>query len=129
MDIGIELRSMRKGRRLTLLQVSEETGLSVSFLSDLERGRTRPSLDTLEKLAAFYQVSIKEILANTGADSAIVPRTNPPGFEDFLKAVSGGVDAEFEELLLRVETRSRHRATTEEDWLRLYYSLKAILGR
>lgn len=52
------LRAMRKARGLTLREVSELSALSVSFLSDLEHGRTRPSLDTLERLATAYQQTI-----------------------------------------------------------------------
>ena len=129
MEIGLELRAIRKSQRHTLSKVSEETGLSVSFLSDLERGRTRPSLDTLEKLAVFYQVPLNSILVNAETSSSPVARSYPAGFEDFLESVPGGVDEEFQELLLRVETRSKRRAETQEEWLQLYYSLKSILGR
>lgn len=129
MEIGLELRAIRKSQRYTLSKVSEETGISVSFLSDLERGRTNPSLDTLEKLATFYQVPLNNILANAEAGSLPIVRSYPAGFEDFLEAIPGGVDEEFQELLLRVETRSKHRAETREEWLQLYYSLKSILGR
>lgn len=62
------LRGIRKGKRLTLLNVSEATGVSVSFLSDLERGKTRPSLDTLEKLAAFYGVAVGELFPAPAPD-------------------------------------------------------------
>lgn len=62
MRLGIELRRLRNNCHLKLRQVSTATGLSVSFLSDMERGRTRPSLGTLEKLASFYQVSASGIL-------------------------------------------------------------------
>lgn len=129
MEIGLELRAIRKRQRHTLSEVSEETGLSVSFLSDLERGRTRPSLDTLEKLATFYQVPLNNILANAETGSLPIVRSYPVGFEDFLEAIPGGVDEEFQELLLRVETRSKRRAETKEEWLQLFYSLKSILGR
>lgn len=62
-DVAVHtmLRGIRKSKRLTLLNVSEATGVSVSFLSDLERGKTRPSLNTLEKLAAFYGVPVGEM--------------------------------------------------------------------
>lgn len=52
------LKAMRKEKGMTLLEVSNLTNLSVSFLSDLERGRTRPSLSTLEKLTSVYQKSL-----------------------------------------------------------------------
>jgi DNA-binding XRE family transcriptional regulator len=56
----------RKQRDMTLQQVAEATGLSVSFLSDLERGRTDPSLSTLKRLAACYGVPVAYLLEEAG---------------------------------------------------------------
>ena len=124
MELGNELRRLRKHRRLTLVEVSKTTELSVSFLSDVERGRTKPSLDTLEKLAICYQVPVNDILKETDFGTT----TYPPGYEEFLKEVGGSVDNQMEDLLFRVENRAKRRAETKEDWLKFYYSLKAILG-
>ncbi len=49
-------KSMRKGHGLTLSQLGAQVGLSISFLSDLERGRTEASMETLRKLATYYGV-------------------------------------------------------------------------
>jgi transcriptional regulator with XRE-family HTH domain len=127
MKLGTELRRLRKQRQLTLAEVGEASGLSVSFLSDIERGRTRPSLDTLEKLAYVYQVSINDILKET--DLGIGPESTvyPPEYEEFLNKIGGEIDEEIEDILLRVERRAQKRAQTSEDWLQLYYSLKTIL--
>lgn len=69
-DVAVHttLRGIRKCKRLTLLNVSEATGVSVSFLSDLERGKIRPSLNTLEKLAAFYGVPVGEMFPAPSPD-------------------------------------------------------------
>jgi transcriptional regulator with XRE-family HTH domain len=58
-DLPQTLRTLRKLRELTLKEVAADTGLSVSFLSDIERGRTNPSFDTLTKLAKRYYAWIK----------------------------------------------------------------------
>lgn len=58
MEICSQLRLMRSVRGLTLAEVADGTGLSVSYMSDLERGRTDPSIKTLEKIAIFYGVSL-----------------------------------------------------------------------
>lgn len=128
MKLGAELRHLRKKQRLTLAQVSDKTSLSVSFLSDIERGRTQPSLGTLEKLATVYQVSVNDILKETDFGETPTERTYPPGYEEFLEAVGGEIDEEMEDLLLRAEHRARKRAEKKEDWLELYYSLRRILG-
>lgn len=126
--LGSELRRLRKSRRLTLANVGEETGLSVSFLSDVERGRTKPSLDTLEKLADFYGVSVSEILLGTEFGVSRDEKEYPQGFQEFLHEIGGSIDEEMEDLLLRAENRSKRSAQTKEDWLRMYYSLKTLLG-
>ncbi len=69
------LRIVRKRKDMTLAEVAEATGLSVSFLSDLERGRTDPSFSTLKKLASCYRVSPAYLLEETGVtmDTVRVP--------------------------------------------------------
>lgn len=51
---GSMLRAMRKSRGWTLRELAQRTTLSVAFLSDIERGRTDPSMLTLEKLAVAH---------------------------------------------------------------------------
>jgi transcriptional regulator with XRE-family HTH domain len=51
-----EFRNARTSRGLTLADVAANTGLSVGYISDIERGRTRPSLQTLGTLERFYGV-------------------------------------------------------------------------
>jgi hypothetical protein len=77
----------------------------------------------------FYQVSLADILGDAAGETTHMLRKYPAGFEGFLDRVPGEVDEELKDLLLRVETRSRDRAETPEDWLQLYYSLKSILRR
>lgn len=52
---GDQVRRLRKSRRLTLQDVSQGTGVSVSFLSDIERGKANPTLDTYTTLISFYE--------------------------------------------------------------------------
>lgn len=49
-----DYRALRKAAKLTLKAVSFQSGLSLSFISDIERGRTQPSLGTLERLVKVY---------------------------------------------------------------------------
>ena len=56
-----QLKAWRKALGYKLKDVSEKTGISVSYLSDIERGRTYPSLKTLIALCDFYQISIMHV--------------------------------------------------------------------
>lgn len=48
------LKGMRLGKGWTLKQLAGETGLSISYLSDIERGRTLPTIGTLAKILTAY---------------------------------------------------------------------------
>ena len=53
-NVGKVFKALRKGNGLTLQDVHTKTGLSVTYLSDIERGGSNPSMNTLETLSAFY---------------------------------------------------------------------------
>ena len=50
-DVGNRIRTRRHGRGLTLKELGGECGLSHPFLSQVERGLARPSLETLTAIA------------------------------------------------------------------------------
>lgn len=56
--VGRRLRAMRTARGLTMRVLAEMSGLSVNTLSLIERGRTSPSVSTLQQLATQLQEPI-----------------------------------------------------------------------
>lgn len=50
MNLGEKIREKRKLRRMTQKALSEQSGVSISFISDIEKGRTSPSIATLLKI-------------------------------------------------------------------------------
>ena len=56
--IGGHLRQLRARRGLSLVQVAQAVGISVGFLSALERSQMSGSVGTLRKLARFYKTNI-----------------------------------------------------------------------
>lgn len=61
--IGSRIRALRQARGLTLVQLAATADLSHPFLSQLERGRARPSMTSLEKIARALGTSQLELLA------------------------------------------------------------------
>lgn len=55
MTLGTKLRIMRAQRGYTLRDVATATGLSISHLSDIERGG-EPSFGTIKALAGYHGV-------------------------------------------------------------------------
>ena len=56
--IGNRLRKLRRERSMTLSEAAKGTGLSVSFLSCLERGQAHASVAALQRLAVFYNTNV-----------------------------------------------------------------------
>ena len=71
------LRALRQRRELTLADLSEQTGISVSTLSRLESGARKPALDLLMRLAGVYRVSLDDLV---GAPQIADPRIRPRPF-------------------------------------------------
>lgn len=67
--IGSHLRQLRAKRHLSLAQVARAVGISVGFLSALERSQMSGSVGTLRKLARFYKTNILDFFDATGASS------------------------------------------------------------
>lgn len=67
--IGFHLRQLRAKRRLSLSQVARAVGISVGFLSALERSQMSGSVGTLRKLARFYRTNILDFFDATEAGS------------------------------------------------------------
>jgi transcriptional regulator with XRE-family HTH domain len=65
-DLGERLRAIRLLRRRTLRDVAETAGVSESFLSQLERGRSSASVATLQRLAGALGIEISDLFAADG---------------------------------------------------------------
>ena len=71
--IGVHLRQLRARKRLSLAQVAESVGISVGFLSALERSQMSGSVGTLRKLARFYKTNILDFFGASGASRQVRP--------------------------------------------------------
>ncbi|PKK39823.1 hypothetical protein ABB02_00877 [Clostridiaceae bacterium JG1575] len=62
MHVGKKLKELKRSRNKTLASISDETGLSISYVSDIMNERSRPSLEALQKLTKAFDVSISYVL-------------------------------------------------------------------
>lgn len=56
MKIGYKIKDLRIRQRVTLRELAKKTGLTTSFLSQLERDLTSPSVSSLEKIASALNI-------------------------------------------------------------------------
>ena len=71
-NIGVRLRLVRTSRGLSLAQVAEAVGISVGFLSAIERSSMNASVSTLRNLAKFYKLNILDLFDQSGARQYLV---------------------------------------------------------
>ncbi len=70
--IAHRLARLRHELGLTLAEVASQTGVSVSFLSSLERGYSSASIATLQKLAKLYKTNVLSFFANEDSSRRLV---------------------------------------------------------
>jgi DNA-binding transcriptional MerR regulator len=70
--VGVHLRQMRLRQRLSLAAVAKAVGISVGFLSALERSHMSASVSTLRKLARFYKTKILDFFDAAESNSRLV---------------------------------------------------------
>ncbi len=60
-NVGYKFKQIRENAGLTLKQVSAMSGLSVSFISQIERGVVDPSWSSLKKISAALNIKLKDL--------------------------------------------------------------------
>ncbi len=70
---GQRFRRLRQKRSLSLVQVARATGVSVGFLSALERGQMRASVATLTRIARYYRTNLLSFFDDSKKNSRLVP--------------------------------------------------------
>jgi transcriptional regulator with XRE-family HTH domain len=111
-DFGARLRRARADRGQTLRDVSVASGISIAYLSDLERGvLVNPTLDTLRSVGKALGVSLNELL---GVEEEVPARsTYRPALEEFRQ------HPHFRAALEDDAKRGRKTAEElEDEWLR-----------
>jgi DNA-binding transcriptional MerR regulator/quercetin dioxygenase-like cupin family protein len=90
---GRPLRRLRARHGLSLREASQRAGLSVSFLSALERGVAGASVATLQRLTAAYGTTMLELVGG-GPQATSAPRVVRAGARRALELGSGQVRIE-----------------------------------
>jgi DNA-binding transcriptional MerR regulator/mannose-6-phosphate isomerase-like protein (cupin superfamily) len=70
---GQRFRRLRQHRNLSLVQVARAIGVSVGFLSALERGQMRASIATLSRIARYYRTNLLSFFDASRKNSRLVP--------------------------------------------------------
>jgi len=128
MKLNERLKELRTERELTLKELAERSELSVSYLSDIERGRTVPTLNTLETIANALAVTVMDLLSGVDFAGQITDASLPIGLAELKRDPTYGdqITDDWIETLSKIQMRGK-RPETKDDWLMLFLQLKKIL--
>ena len=69
--VGSEIRSLRNARDISLQDLAAGTGLSIGYLSQIERGKSSPTVDALYTISRALGVTISWFFKPSNEKSAI----------------------------------------------------------
>jgi transcriptional regulator with XRE-family HTH domain len=88
-ELGQRLRTLRRERRLSLNDVASATGISPSFISHIENGRSDITIGRLLRLAGFYDVDVSKLLP---VEPEVEPHVIRAGHHTVLHSSAEGLD-------------------------------------
>ena len=68
--IGQRIKIIRKGNKMTQEQLAERLSVTVGYVSQIERGATKISLDTLAQIASILNCDIAFFITGTAINQA-----------------------------------------------------------
>lgn len=132
MTIGQRLRDRRNQLDIPLRTVAGAAGISIPYLSDLERDNGLPPLDTLFRITEALGTTINAILTGVEGFDALGASNAfplPPGLQELIAhpVLGAGLDEEWIRTLMRIDYKGK-RPARMQDWAALYGTLKAIFN-
>ncbi len=76
--LGKKIRHLRKSQKLKLNDVAEKSGLSVSYISQLERDLVEPSLSSLKKIASALGTPVYLLIDDSEHDNILMKKAERP---------------------------------------------------
>ncbi|WP_455543206.1 cupin domain-containing protein [Intestinibacter sp.] len=71
-DVGEKIRNLRKSKKLSIANLSENTGLSVGLISQIERNKVVPSIKAMWRIANSLEVNIGYFFEEINEEDIIV---------------------------------------------------------
>ncbi|EEL48134.1 helix-turn-helix domain-containing protein [Bacillus cereus] len=96
--IGVKIKRLRKERKLTLKQIADQTNLSISFLSQVERSKSSITLESLKKISEALGVNPSYFFSEPEKQTTptvmrnIINKTNTLHYQFFYRDLAGNIE-------------------------------------
>ena len=75
MNLGERLKISRIEKNISIRKLAEKIGLSPSFISQIEQGKTSPSIENIKKIAHFLDISVNFLIDDRKSAVSFVKNT------------------------------------------------------
>lgn len=75
--IALNLKELRTGRNLSLGQLSKISGISKAMLSDIEKGSSNPTINTIWKIANGLNVPYTKLMDGIEKEATVIRKSEP----------------------------------------------------
>jgi transcriptional regulator with XRE-family HTH domain len=118
-EVGRRLRAHREASRLSLRELARRLELSPSAISQIETGKSRPSVSTLYAIVSELGMSLDELFSGTNRDGQAAPAATGASAGSALPSAVTEVDPAQTEHIQRAGTRTAIDLETGVRWERL----------
>lgn len=135
--IGAQIKALRKEQQMTLQTLSEYTGLSVGFLSNVERDLTSPTLQNLASICEALNTTLNKLLVNKKEAHIVVRKKDTkvieyPEYNQSITYIDFGITDEIFEIITiqpgKIKDHQNARHVYDENCTVLSGTLEIILG-
>ena len=127
MSICDKIRFLIKQNSFTLKYLHTKTGLSISFLSDIENKRRNPSIENLKLLADTFGVTVNELISDKSI--SLENKTKKKRDYSLNEKEQKNIDVEAQKILdeLSMSFSKNKDILTDEDYFAIENALKITL--
>ena len=129
MSIGTRIKTLRREKNISLRNFASSVGISVAYLTKIEKEESSPTIDVAERIAEVFGMPLHELtLTETTVESVAPPR--PESLEGFIKEYAGKFpelkEPDWQLALSNVRLRGKY-PKSPDDWLPVFASMRRAL--
>lgn len=130
-EVHVKIKKIRKQKKMTLKDMSEKTGFSISFLSQMERGISPITMVSLKKISSALDIQMKSLFDEEDSSEEYYRRGNDAvllGLQrnyKYFKILSGRFDnRKLDSFFLAMDPKSTGFESGSHDGEEFFYILK-----
>lgn len=132
--VGERVKDVRENKGLTQEQLSQASGVSKSFLSEIENNKTNPGGQTLLQIANALGASVDYLLEGKSSESqskesVVIPPTLSRLAEKLNLSYSQTIELlEAHNSVVARRSKNSQKDLTEEEWKKFHDTIKKLFG-